>query len=121
MGSISVPADRYWGAQTERSLLHFSIGDDRMPKRVYHAYGYVKKAAALTIGGEPVGALVEGRDGNFYGVTTAGYGAVFQMTPSGSTKVLYSFNAYYHAGDAAGFQAGLVMDAAGDFYGDDGL
>ena len=47
MGDIEVPADRYWGAQTQRSLVHFSIGDDRMPKRVYHAYGYVKKAAAL--------------------------------------------------------------------------
>ena len=47
MGGIDVPADRYWGAQTQRSLQHFSIGDDRMPKRVYHAYGYVKKAAAL--------------------------------------------------------------------------
>ena len=47
MGGIDVAADRYWGAQTQRSLVHFSIGDDRMPKRVYHAYGYVKKAAAL--------------------------------------------------------------------------
>src|ERR1700730_1586097 len=47
MGKIEVPADRYWGAQTQRSLVHFSIGDDRMPKRVYHAYGFVKKAAAL--------------------------------------------------------------------------
>src|ERR1700747_706244 len=47
MGEIEVPADRYWGAQTQRSLVHFSIGDDRMPKRVYHAYGYVKKAGAL--------------------------------------------------------------------------
>jgi fumarate hydratase class II len=47
MGSIEVPADRYWGAQTQRSLIHFSIGDDRMPKRLYHAYAYVKKAAAL--------------------------------------------------------------------------
>jgi fumarate hydratase, class II len=47
MGGIEVPANRYWGAQTQRSLVHFSIGDDRMPKRVYHAYGYVKKAAAL--------------------------------------------------------------------------
>src|SRR5499433_1615200 len=47
MGGIDVPADRYWGAQTQRSLAHFAIGDDRMPKRVYHAYGYVKKAAAL--------------------------------------------------------------------------
>jgi fumarate hydratase class II len=47
MGSIDVPAEKYWGAQTQRSLLHFSIGDDRMPKAVYHAYGYVKKAAAI--------------------------------------------------------------------------
>jgi fumarate hydratase, class II len=47
MGAVDVPADRYWGAQTQRSLIHFSIGNDHMPKSVYHAYGYVKKAAAL--------------------------------------------------------------------------
>ncbi len=47
MGEVEVPADRYWGAQTQRSLQHFSIGEDRMPKAVYHAYGFVKKAAAL--------------------------------------------------------------------------
>jgi fumarate hydratase class II len=47
MGEIEVPANRYWGAQTQRSLHHFSIGGDRMPKAVYHAYGYVKKACAL--------------------------------------------------------------------------
>jgi fumarate hydratase, class II len=47
MGQVEVPADRYWGAQTQRSLLHFSIGNDRMPKEVYHAYGVVKKACAL--------------------------------------------------------------------------
>jgi fumarate hydratase class II len=47
MGEIEVPAERYWGAQTQRSLIHFSIGDDHMPKAVYHAYGFVKKAAAL--------------------------------------------------------------------------
>jgi len=47
MGEIDVPAEHYWGAQTQRSLTHFSIGHDQMPKPVYHAYGYVKKAAAL--------------------------------------------------------------------------
>ena len=47
LGDVDVPADRYWGAQTQRSLEHFNIGHDRMPKEVYHAYGYVKKAAAL--------------------------------------------------------------------------
>jgi fumarate hydratase class II len=47
LGEVEVPADHYWGAQTQRSLIHFSIGNDHMPKEVYHAYGYVKKAAAL--------------------------------------------------------------------------
>jgi fumarate hydratase class II len=47
MGGIDVPADRYWGAQTQRSLEHFAIGDDRMPKSLYRAYALVKKAAAL--------------------------------------------------------------------------
>ena len=47
MGQIKVPAEHLWGAQTQRSLIHFSIGDDHMPLAVYHAYGYVKKAAAL--------------------------------------------------------------------------
>ncbi|PWU78804.1 MAG: class II fumarate hydratase [Candidatus Nitrosopolaris wilkensis] len=44
---IEVLAEQYWGAQTQRSLIHFSIGDDRMPKPVYHAYGYIKNAAAI--------------------------------------------------------------------------
>jgi fumarate hydratase, class II len=47
LGEVEVPANRYWGAQTQRSLAHFSVGSDRMPKEVCHAYGYVKKAAAL--------------------------------------------------------------------------
>jgi fumarate hydratase class II len=46
MGSIEVPADRYWGAQTARSLVHFSIGDDRMPEPVIRAIGIMKEAAA---------------------------------------------------------------------------
>jgi fumarate hydratase class II len=47
LGEVLVPADRYWGAQTQRSLEHFSIGDDRMPIEIYRAFGYVKKAAAI--------------------------------------------------------------------------
>ncbi len=46
MGAIEVASDRYWGAQTERSLLHFSIGFDRMPRSVVRAFGILKKAAA---------------------------------------------------------------------------
>jgi fumarate hydratase, class II len=47
MGEIEVPADKYWGAQTERSLLHFNIGDDKMPREMIRALGILKKAAAL--------------------------------------------------------------------------
>ena len=50
MGEVQVDATRYWGAQTERSLHHFSIGDpasERMPLEVVHAMGVLKKAAAL--------------------------------------------------------------------------
>ena len=47
MGAIEVPADRYWGAQTQRSLLHFNIGDDLMPREMIRALGILKKAAAL--------------------------------------------------------------------------
>ncbi len=50
LGDVEVPADHYWGAQTQRSLEHFNIGHDRMPVEVYHAYGYVKKAAAIVNG-----------------------------------------------------------------------
>jgi fumarate hydratase class II len=46
MGAIEVAADRYWGAQTERSLLHFAIGFDRMPRSVIRAFGILKKACA---------------------------------------------------------------------------
>jgi fumarate hydratase class II len=50
IGSIEVPADRYWGAQTERSLHHFTIGDpssERMPVEVVRALALVKKVAAM--------------------------------------------------------------------------
>jgi len=47
MGAVTVAADRYWGAQTQRALQHFAVGEDRMPTAVCRGYGYVKKAAAL--------------------------------------------------------------------------
>ena len=46
-GAIEVPADRLWGAQTQRSLLHFDIGRDVMPPELIHAFGVLKKACAL--------------------------------------------------------------------------
>src|SRR3989454_12847549 len=47
MGPIEVPEEAYWGAQTQRSLLHFAIGRDTMPPELIHAFGILKKAAAL--------------------------------------------------------------------------
>ncbi|KZD11909.1 class II fumarate hydratase [Oceanibaculum pacificum] len=48
MGQIAVPADRLWGAQTQRSLANFRIGDERMPEPLIRAFGLQKKASALT-------------------------------------------------------------------------
>src|SRR5262249_34397970 len=47
MGQIEVPTDRYYGAQTARSLIHFAIGKDTMPPELIRAFGILKKAAAL--------------------------------------------------------------------------
>src|SRR6516164_5990200 len=47
MGKIDVPANRYYGAQTARSLIHFAIGKDTMPAELIRAFGVLKKAAAL--------------------------------------------------------------------------
>ena len=46
LGVVEVPADKLWGAQTQRSLEHFSIGQDLMPREMITAYATLKKAAA---------------------------------------------------------------------------
>ncbi len=48
MGEVEVPSDRYWGAQTGRSLMNFKIGGERMPRELIRALGILKKAAAMT-------------------------------------------------------------------------
>lgn len=48
MGPVEVPADKYWGAQTQRSVNNFKIGDQPMPLEIIYAFAYLKKAAALT-------------------------------------------------------------------------
>ena len=45
-GALDIPADRHWGAQTERSLRNFRIGTERMPTSIIHAFGVIKGAAA---------------------------------------------------------------------------
>ena len=59
MGAVQVPTDRYWGAQTQRSLENFKIGGHRFPPAVIRAFGLVKKAAALT--NRELGPLDEGK------------------------------------------------------------
>ena len=48
MGQVEVPADKYWGAQTQRSVNNFKIGTGRMPVEIIRGFAYLKKAAALT-------------------------------------------------------------------------
>ncbi len=55
MGELEVASDRYWGAQTQRSIQNFKIGTDRMPAPLVHALGVVKQAAALV--NKDLGAL----------------------------------------------------------------
>lgn len=47
MGEVQVPADKYWGAQTQRSKQNFSIGGNQMPLEIIYAFAYLKKAAAM--------------------------------------------------------------------------
>lgn len=47
MGEIKVPDDKYWGAQTQRSLENFEIGDEKMPKEIIYGFAYLKKACAI--------------------------------------------------------------------------
>ena len=47
LGQVNVPADRLWGAQTQRSLEHFSIGKDLIPREMITAYATLKKGAAI--------------------------------------------------------------------------
>ena len=46
MGEIEVPGEKYWGAQTQRSMINFPIGIEQMPKSLIHAFGIQKKASA---------------------------------------------------------------------------
>ncbi|MDR2157407.1 MAG: class II fumarate hydratase [Clostridiales Family XIII bacterium] len=66
MGEIEVPADRMWGAQTQRSLEHFRIGWEKMPVEIIRAFGILKKAAALVNAG--IGVLDAGKAAAVAGV-----------------------------------------------------
>jgi len=90
MGAVDVPADKYYGAQTARSLVHFAIGDDRMPKAVYHAYGIVKKACAMVNQQEgrlpawKAAAIIQAADETAAGLLDAHYPLYVWQTGSGT-------------------------------------
>jgi fumarate hydratase class II len=90
MGAIEVAADRYWGAQTERSLHHFKIGGERFPREMIRALGLIKKAAALVnrelglLAPDKAEAIVEAADEVIEGRLDAHFPLVVWQTGSGT-------------------------------------
>jgi fumarate hydratase class II len=90
MGEIAVAADRYWGAQTERSLHHFSIGTEHFPRPLIRALGILKKAAALANGElgqltpEQVDLIVRASDDVIHGTLDAHFPLFVWQTGSGT-------------------------------------
>lgn len=90
MGTIEVPKDRYYGAQTARSLKNFPIGGERMPIEIIRAFGYLKKAAALTnhalgnLEGEIKDLIVQAADEVIAGKLDGHFPLVVWQTGSGT-------------------------------------
>ena len=90
MGEVRVPADRYWGAQTQRSYENFKIGTQRMPEEIIHAFGILKKAAAqanLALGAldeERAAAIQQAADEVISGKLQAHFPLVIYQTGSGT-------------------------------------
>ena len=89
MGAIAVPSDRYWGAQTQRSIRYFSIGQDKMPLEVVHAIAIAKKASALSnagfkLPGEKADLIVQAADEVIDGTLDDHFPLHVWMTGSGT-------------------------------------
>ena len=90
MGPVEVPADRYWGAQTQRSLQHFRIGGERFPREMIRAFGLLKKACALVnrdlglLPGDKARAIVEAADEVIAGRLDDHFPLVVWQTGSGT-------------------------------------
>jgi len=97
MGEIRVPADIYWGAQTQRSLQNFKIGNELMPPEIIKAFAIVKKAAALTnqklgvLSSEKASLIVEVCNEILEGNLNAQFPLVVWQTGSG-TQTNMNFN-----------------------------
>jgi fumarate hydratase class II len=90
MGEMKVPADKYWGAQTQRSLINFPVGEDRMPRTVIRALGILKKGAALAnfelgkLSKDKLDAIVKAADEVIEGQHDAHFPLVIWQTGSGT-------------------------------------
>lgn len=90
MGEVKVPADKYWGAQTQRSLHFFDIGGECMPLDVIHAYGQIKKAAAMAnrdlgkLSGEKADWIAQAADGVASGALDEHFPLKIWQTGSGT-------------------------------------
>ncbi len=90
MGEIEVPEDKYYGAQTARSLVHFKIGGDRFPREIIRALGILKKAAAMTneelgiLGAEKAALIIRAADEVIAGDLDEHFPLVVWQTGSGT-------------------------------------
>src|SRR6266498_3622566 len=90
MGAIEVPADRYWGAQTQRSLQHFKIGGERFPRELIRALGLIKKACAVVnqdlglLDPERTGAIIQAAEEVISGKLDEHFPLVIWQTGSGT-------------------------------------
>jgi len=90
MGPMEVPSDRYWGAQTERSIEHFKIGGERFPREVIRAFGVLKKAAATVnrdrgaLPEEKATAIIRAADEVIAGILDEHFPLVVWQTGSGT-------------------------------------
>ncbi len=90
MGDVQVPADKFWGAQTQRSTENFKIGGDRFPREMIRALGILKKSAALTneklglLDAKKAGVIVKAADEVISGKLDAHFPLVVWQTGSGT-------------------------------------
>ena len=90
MGEVRVPDDKYWAAQTERSFENFKIGVETMPREIIHAFGILKKAAALAnfklgkLTEEKLNAIVSACDEVISGALNDHFPLVVWQTGSGT-------------------------------------
>lgn len=90
MGGVKVPSDKYYGAQTARSLMNFKIGSERFPRELIRALGILKKAAALTnkelgiLSGEKADLIVQAADEVIEGKLDENFPLVVWQTGSGT-------------------------------------